>query len=177
MTADQAQIAPELLDIDLAAMGLVSVPDVLSPVDGSAGAEASLSLGLDRAAAPCATPADQGTPWPPRQFAVLLAETLAGVRPLQQVLPWMSERGSIQLRRLLPLFCGDHRPRILRVLTAAPNPGVIEMTIVFTAGPRTRALAVRLERPVSPGQPACPGQRSWRGKPATPWLCTDVEAA
>ena len=86
-----------------------------------------------------------------RQFAVLLAEALAGVRPLQQVLPWMSERGSIQLRRLLPLFCGDHRPRILRVLTTMPSPDVIEMTLVVTAGPRTRALAVRLERAVSPG--------------------------
>jgi hypothetical protein len=177
MTADQAQAAPTLLDLDLAAMGLAAVPDVLSPIDGIPGAEASLNLGLDRVAAPRVAPEDQGTPWPPRQFAVLLAEVLAGVRPLQQVLPWMSERGSIQLRRLLPLFCGDHRPRILRVLTAAPNPGVIEMTIVFTAGPRTRALAVRLERPASPGQPAFPGQRAWRGKPATPWLCTDVEAA
>jgi Family of unknown function (DUF6459) len=177
MTADQAQAAPALLDLDLAAMGLTPVPDVLSPIDGIPGAEASLDLGLDRAAAPRAASADQGTPWPPRQFAVLLAEALAGVRPLQQVLPWMSERGTIQLRRLLPLFCGEHRPRIVRVLTAAPNPGVIEMTIVVTAGPRTRALAVRLERPVPSGQPASRGQLARRGKSATPWLCTDIEAA
>jgi hypothetical protein len=177
MTADQAHAAPALLDLDLAAMSLAPVPDVLSPVDGVPGAEASLALGQDRAAAPRAASGDQGTPWPPRQFAVLLAEALAGVRPLRQVLPWMSERGAIQLRRLLPLFCDGHRPRIQRVLTAAPNPGVIEMTIVVTAGPRTRALAVRLERLASPGQPASCGQRAWRGKPATPWLCTDIEAA
>jgi hypothetical protein len=177
MTADQAQAAPALLDLDPAAMGFAPVPDVLSPIDGIPGAEAPRNLGLDRVAASLVDPGDQGTPWPPRQFAVLLAEALAGVRPLQQVLPWMSERGGNQLRRLLPLFCGDYRPRILRVLTAAPSPGVIEMTIVVTAGPRTRALAVRLDRAVPLGQPAPPGQAAWRGKPATPWLCTAIEAA
>jgi hypothetical protein len=176
MTAEQAQAAPAWLDLDLAAMGLAPVPDVLSPISDIPGAEVSLNLGLDRIAAPRVAPVDQGTPWP-RQFAVLLAEALAGVRPLQQVLPWMSERGTIQLRRLLPLFCGEHRPRIVRVLTAAPNPGVIEMTIVVTAGPRTRALAVRLERPVSSGQPVAPGRLAWRGRAAMPWLCTDIEAA
>jgi hypothetical protein len=177
MTADQAQAAPVLLDLDPAAMGVAPVPDYLSPADGIPGAEASPGLGLDRAAAPRAASGEQGAPWPPRQFAVLLAEALAGVRPLQQVLPWMSERGTLQLRRLLPLFCGDHRPRILRVLAAAPSPGVIEMTIVVTAGPRARALAVRLERPAPPGRPAAPGQLARRGKAAPPWLCTDIEAA
>lgn len=178
MTADQAQAGPALLDLDLAAIGLATVPDILSPIDGIQGAETSRDLGLDHAAAPSVAAGDQGTPWPPPQFAALLAEALVGVRPVQQVLPWMSERGSIQLRRLLPLFCGDHRPRIQRVLTAAPNPGVVEMTIVFTAGPRTRALAVRLERPLSPGLPSSsPGPGAWRSKAARPWLCTDVEAA
>jgi hypothetical protein len=167
MTAEQAQAAPVLPDLDLAAMGVTLVPDVWPPLDGAPAASASL-LGLDLAAGR----ADQGDrePWP-RQFAVLLAEALAGVRPLQQVLPWMSGRGSTQLRRLLPVFCGDYRPRVLRVLTATPSPGVIEMTLVVTAGPRTRALAVRLERAAQPGQPG------WQGKPATPWLCTDLEAA
>ena len=177
MTADQAQAAPALLDLDPAAMGLATVPDTLSPIDGIQGAETSLDLGLDHAAAPSVATGDQGAPWPPPQFAVLLAEALAGVRPLQQVLPWMSERGSIQLRRLLPLFCGGHRPRIQRVLTAAPNPGVIEMAIVFTTGPRTRGVGVRIEGPEPPGLLASPGQRAWRGKSARPWLCTDVEAA
>ena len=176
MTADQAQAAPAWLDLDLAAMGLAPVPDVLSPISDIPGAEVSRNLGLDQVAAPPVAPLDQGTAWP-RQFAVLLAEALAGVRPLQQVLPWMSERGSIQLRKLLPLFCGDHRPRILRVLTAAPSPGVIEMTIVVAAGPRARAVAVRLERAVPPGRPASPAKPAWRAKPATPWLCTDIEAA
>jgi hypothetical protein len=177
MTADQAQAAPTLLDLDLAAIAIASVPDVLSPIDGIAGAEASLNPGPDRVAAPRLPSREHETPWPPRQFAVLLTEALAGLRPLQHVLPWMSERGTIQLRRLLPLFCGEHRPRILRVLTASPNPGVIEMTIVVAAGPRARALAVRLERAASAGRPAFAGQTARRGKPPTPWLCTDIEAA
>jgi len=170
MTADQAQAAPALLDLDLNAIGVAPVPDFLSPIDTILGAEASPDLGFDRAVAPRVASVSERTPWPLRQFAVLLAEALAGARPLQQVLPWMSERGSIQLRRLLPLFCGDYRPRVLRVLTATPSPGVIEMTIVVTVGPRTRALAVRLERAAARGEPA------WRGKPATPWRCTDIEA-
>lgn len=108
------------------------------------------------------TAAEPGPPWP-RQFAVLLAEALAGVRPVRQVLPWMSEQGNAQLRRLLPLFAGDHRPRVLRVLTAQPAKHVIEMTMVVAFGPRTRALAVRLEQ--------APHAQSPR------WRCTAIEAA
>ena len=176
MTAEQVQAAPVLPDLDLATMCVTSVPEVWPPLDGRPTAESSPgsgrdpALGRDQAAPGRADQGDQATPWP-RQFAVLLAEALAGVRPLQQVLPCMSGRGSIQLRRLLPLFCGDYRPRIQRLLTTMPSADVIEMTLVVTAGPRTRALAVRLERAASAGQQA------WRGKPAAPWLCTDVEAA
>jgi hypothetical protein len=170
MTAEQVQAAPGPPDLDLALIGVMSVPEVWPPLDGEPGAGATPGAGHDPAAAGRAGQADQGTSWP-RQFAVLLAEALAGARPLQQVLPWMSGRASIQLRRLLPLFCGDYRPRILRVLTSMPSPGVIEMTLVVTAGPRTRALAVRLERTAAPVPPA------WRAKPATPWLCTDLESA
>lgn len=175
MTAEQVKAAPVLPDLDLATMCVTSVPEVWPPLDGRPAAESSFGFGRDLAlghdpAAGRAEPGDQGTPWP-RQFAVLLAEALAGVRPLQQVLPCMSGRGSIQLRRLLPLFCGDYRPRIQRVLTTMPSAGVIEMTLIVTAGPRTRALAVRLER----ATPA--GQQAWRGKPPAPWVCTDIEAA
>jgi len=168
MTAQQVQATPVLPDHDLATIGVTSVPDVWPPLDGRPAAEAS--PGRDPAASRRAVPADPGTPWP-RQFAVLLVEALAGVRPLQQVLPWLSGRASIQFRRLQPLFRGGYRPRILRVLTTTPSPDAIEMTLVVTAGQRTRALAVRLERAASPEEPA------WRAKPATPWLCTDIEAA
>jgi hypothetical protein len=140
--ADQDPLA----DPDLAAMRAVAVPEVWPPLDGAPSADVFPS------------PAPGRGPW--------LAEALAGARPLRQVLPWMSERGSMQLRRALPLFGGGHRPRILRVLTAAPSPDVIEMTLIVAAGPRTRAVAVRLER--SPQ-----AQR----RTAPPWLCTDIEAA
>jgi hypothetical protein len=104
-------------------------------------------------------------PWT-RQFALLLVEAMAGARPAQQVLPWMSQRGSIQLGRLLPAFRSEHRPRVLRVLTAESSPDVIEMTVIIAAGPRTRAVAVRLQRAARD-----------RRRNAPPWLCTDVEAA
>jgi Family of unknown function (DUF6459) len=128
-----------------------------------------------------ADPADGGQAWP-RQFAVLLAETLAGVRPVRQLLPWLSERGRAHLHRLLPLFADGHRPHIARVLTARPAEDVIEMTLIVTVGPRTRALAVRLERTCPSPPPA------WSEKLASPatrprsaasarWLCTDIEAA
>jgi hypothetical protein len=101
---------------------------------------------------------------------------------VRQLLPWLSERGSVHLHRLLPLFADGHRPHVTRVLTTQPAKDVIEMTLIITVGPRTRALAVRLER-VDPGQwPA------WREKLATQaakprsaasprWQCTDIEAA
>jgi hypothetical protein len=122
-----------------------------------------------------AEPADAEPSWP-RLFAVLLAEALAGARPLRQVLPLMSERGGSQLRRLQPLFGGGPQPKIMRVLTSALGPDVIEMTLILAAGGRARAVAVRLERTVptqpEPAQPE-PAQR----QTAPPWLCTDVEAA
>lgn len=147
--------------------------------------EAYAGQGDEQAAAgarPCG-PAGDGHAWP-RQFAVLLAEALAGVRPARQLLPWLSERGSLQLHRLLPLFADGHRPHVTRVLTAEPARDVIEMTLVVTVGRRTRALAVRLER-IDPGQ-----RPAWRDKlaaqaarpqpqsAASPrWLCTAIEAA
>ena len=95
------------------------------------------------------------------QFAAFLVECLAGVRPARQLTPWLSKRGSVHLHRLMPLFTGEHKPRVLRVLTMRPTPGVIEMTMVVVTGPRTRALAVRLEHAEHSKQ----------------WLCTDIEAA
>jgi hypothetical protein len=109
------------------------------------------------------TPTQQASPPWPRQFAVLLAEGLAGVRPVRQVLPWMSEQGSAHLHRLLPLFADGHQPRLRRVITAQPTMDVIEMTMVVAFGPRTRALAVRLE------------QTAHRQSPR--WRCTAIEAA
>jgi hypothetical protein len=106
----------------------------------------------------------EGTAFP-RQFAVLLAEALAGVRPVRQLTPWLSRRGRTHLHRLMPLFSGGHQPRVLRVLPTRPAPDVVEMTMIVVIGHRTRALAVRLEQ----------GTRHGTGPER--WLCTDIEAA
>jgi hypothetical protein len=135
-------------DLEESAIRLIPLTDVWPP--------------LDRELAVRDEPAGPEPPEPTsvlhRQFAVSLAECLAGVRPARQLMPWLSKRGSIHLHRLMPLFAGGHQPRVLRMLTARPTPDVIEMTLVVVTGGRTRALAVRLERA------------------SDRWLCTDIEA-
>ena len=167
---------------DLSAMQILSVPDVWPPID--------CPPAVDRPYRQPAGPggsgrvehaADGGQAWP-RQFAVLLAEALTGERPVRQVLPWLSQRGSVHLHRLLPLFCGSRGARVQRVMTTQPSPDVIEMTLIVAVGPRVRALAVRLTL-VSPGRR--PGGREKlpvrtaqsRAVTSARWLCTDIEAA
>lgn len=99
-----------------------------------------------------------------QQFAWLLVETLAGARPLRQLLPWLSDRARVHLRRVEPVLRCGQRPRVLRVLASQPTGSVVEMSVIVGLGPRTRALAVRLEEARRTGQP---------GR----WLCTDIEAA
>jgi hypothetical protein len=148
------------------AIELQPVPDYWPPLPSNPATETlpgqspgPLSAIRPRTELPAAVP---GQPWP-RQFAVLLAEGLAGVRPVRQVLPWMSDQSSAQLHRLLPLFADGHRPRLQRVITAQPARDVIEMTMIVAFGPRTRALAVRLEQVAQPQRPQ--------------WRCTAIEAA
>ena len=161
----QQALAPH----DPSAIHLQPVPDVWPPVDSPPGTAARLTWPAgsaepggprDAEAHSGIVPREQAEP---RQFAVLLAEALAGVRPVRQVSPWLSERGAFHLHRLLPLFADGHQPRVQRVLTTRPATDVIEMTLIVSAGTRTRALAVRLER-------ARPTRRPG-------WLCTDIEAA
>ena len=99
-----------------------------------------------------------------QQFARLLVEAVAGARPLRQLLPWLSDRARVHLRRVEPVLRCGQRPRVLRVLASQPTDGVLEMSVVVGLGPRTRALAVRLEEAGRAGQP---------GR----WLCTDIETA
>lgn len=131
---------------------LVPVPDLWPPLDHKLTAR-------DGAGHVPPAPVDEGPPLP-RQFAVLLVEVLAGVRPVRQLAPWLSRRGSLHLHRLTPLFTAGHQPRVLRALTTRPAPGVIEMTIVVAVGGRTRALAIRLEHDAHAGR----------------WQCTDIES-
>jgi len=191
-------IEQALTPYDLSSMQIKAVPELWPPAEPApierpptaappcqqAGPPRQHSAGSaaagrdDRGAA---EPADGDQAWP-RQFAVLLAEALTGDRPPRQLLPWLSERGRVQLRRLLPLFADGPRARVQRVMTTQPTPDVVEMTLIVAFGPRIRALAVRLNRVGPSNRP------QWREKlPATAanaaavtsvrWLCTDIEAA
>ena len=144
------------VDAEESAIQLIALTDVWPPLDQepARGSEpARPSYAQPQAPEPGAVL--------PGQFAAFLVECLAGVRPARQLTPWLSKRGSVHLHRLMPLFTGEHKPRVLRVLTMRPTQGVIEMTMVVVTGPRTRALAVRLEHAEHSKQ----------------WLCTDIEAA
>ena len=168
---------------DLSAMQILTVPDVWPPID------CPPAVGLPYQPAGFADPggarldeqADSGQAWP-RQFAVLLAEALTGDRPARQIRPWLSQRSSVHLQRLMPLFGSGQGARVQRVMTTRPTPDVIEMTLIVAVGPRIRALAVRLT--LAPAEQ----RRGWREKlptvaaeprsaPPARWLCTDIEAA
>lgn len=111
-----------------------------------------------------AAPPDE--PWPGK-FAQVLAETLAGARPPQQLTPWTTQEARRRIRQLGPLLSTGQQPRVRRLLAAAPQPGVVEMTVVVSSGQRLRAIAVRLECRTA-GTNADGGRQ---------WVCTAVEAA
>jgi hypothetical protein len=120
------------------------------------------------------TPAGPGGEWP-AWFARMLTEALAGSRPARQILPWTSRRAQSQFGRLLPGFHSGtghpaRQPRVLRVVTTLPAQDVIEMSVIAGFGPRTRALALRLER-IPGDHPDAPRD------PSGGWVCTDIEAA
>jgi Family of unknown function (DUF6459) len=168
---------------DLSVMQILTVPDVWPPIDCPPTVDLPRQpTGLaDPGGARLDQPADGGQAWP-RQFAVLLAEALTGDRPARQILPWLSQRGSVHLQRLMPLFGSGQGARVQRVMTTQPAPDVIEMTLIVAVGPRIRALAVRLTLAPAEQRPG------WREKlptrtaeprtaPPARWLCTDIEAA
>jgi uncharacterized protein DUF6459 len=116
-------------------------------------------------------------PWP-SQFAQALAETLVGTRPPSQLTPWISVQARRRIRRLSPVLAAAgqptasqpaasqptaSQPKLRRVIITSPIDGVLEMTVVIGLGQRVRALAVRLERSDSAGEPL--------------WCCTAIEAA
>jgi hypothetical protein len=146
------------------------------PTAGAAEPQPHSSTGATvPAAVPATVPAAAGpglagatTAWP-RQFAQVIVEVLAGARPQRQIDPLTTDRVRAQIRHLGPVLAADRQPRIQRVVTSRPAAGVVEMTVVVSFGPRTRALAMRLEyvaaRQDAPGRPARPAR----------WLCTELE--
>jgi Family of unknown function (DUF6459) len=104
-----------------------------------------------------------------RQFAQVVAEILAGARSPRQLAPWTTERVRDRISLLTQTLAPGQRPRIRRIVTSRPATRVVEMTVVLSFGPRSRALALRLEQ--------LPGRQPAPGLPARParWLCTEIE--
>ena len=165
---------------DLMAIRRVPVPDSLPPYDGGHRPGTNRGPGRSRRSGerpdrPDLDPAPPGPAGPelapravpgpggwPSQFAQVLAETLAGSRPPQQITPWTTEQTRQRIRELGPMMATGQRPRVRRVITASPAPDVLELTAVVRFGPRVRVLAVRLERAAD----------------CTPsWQCTALESA
>jgi hypothetical protein len=112
--------------------------------------------------------ADPAIAWS-RQFAQVIAEILAGARSPRQLIPWTTERVRARIGQLSQTLMPGQKPTIRRIVTSQPTARVVEMTVVLSFGPRSRALALRLEH-VPPRRPA-PGLP---GRPAR-WLCTEIE--
>ena len=144
-----------------------------SSADGASSAGGARADGASSAVRTAAGPGDQGSgssaAGPTAALAVVIVETLAGVRPERQLIPLTTDRVRTRIRSLGPLLRCDQRPRVLRIVASRPRPRVVEMTMVVTFGPRSRALALRFEhaaaRPAGPGGPARPAR----------WLCTAIE--
>jgi hypothetical protein len=162
-------------------------PAAAEPITGTAGAApagpvpragpappAGLALpaAVPRSVAPPAVTAvalDPTAAWP-RRLAVVIVEVLAGVRPDRQLAVLATDRVRARVAGLAPLLACDQRPRITRIVTSRPAARVVEMTVVANFGPRSRALALRVEHMAA--RPAAPG---WPARPAR-WLCTAIEA-
>jgi len=143
-----------------------------------------------------------GADWP-HAFARLLVEALAGTRPARQILPWTTARARSQFDRLLRAFdgagaAGAGKPgtgksgaqaRVVRVVATQPTAGVIEMSVIAGFGARTRAFALRLERPAgkaltplgkAPASGASTHRPPWPDAvlaASSGWVCTDIEGA
>jgi Family of unknown function (DUF6459) len=120
------------------------------------------------AAHPADGAADPVVAWS-RQFAQVIAEILAGARSPRQLAPWTTERVRDRISLLTQTLTPGQGPRIRRIMTSRPAARVVEMTVVLSFGPRSRALALRLEQ--------LPGRQPAPGLPARParWLCTEIE--
>jgi len=165
---------------------LVRVPDTAPPYDdhrpgeyrpvGAAGRDVVVAAGpvamprIPQDGGPAAAGGSQLPGGEARMaLAVVIVEVLAGVRPERQLIALATDRVRGRVRALGPVLRGDQRPRIARVRACQPAPRVVEMAVVVSAGPRARALALRLE--LAPARAAAPGRAA---QPAR-WRCTALE--
>jgi Family of unknown function (DUF6459) len=151
--ACEVSVASPCADLDLGASG---------------GAEPPGPALTFSAARPSAGTADPAVAWS-RQFAQVVAEILAGARSPRQIAPWTTDRVRDRIILLTQTLSAGQKPRIRRIVTSRPAALVVEMTVVLSFGPRSRALALRIEQ--------LPGRRPAPGRPARParWLCTEIE--
>lgn len=146
--------------LDLGAVRQVVVPDWLEGPGTEPAARRPAGPPVPGPA--LAGPALAGPGGWPLQFAQVLAETLAGSRPAQQLAPWTTDQTRQRIRELGPVLATSQRPRVRRIMTSAPAANVLEMTAVVRFGPRIRVLALRLERASDAG---------------SSWQCTALESA
>jgi hypothetical protein len=147
---------------DLDAPGCSEPPGAASRDAEPAGPSPACSAG------PPARGADPAVAWS-RQLAQAITEVMSGSRSPRQLAPWTTERVRDRITLLTQTLAPGQRPRIRRIVTSRPAARVVEMTVVLSCGPRSRALALRLEQ--LPGRRAAPGLP---GRPAR-WLCTEIE--
>lgn len=88
----------------------------------------------------------------PRRWAARLAqaivEALYGHRPVQQLLRWTDDVVYAKITQRLasrPRAELGARPTIRSIRVCVPTDGIAEASAVFQTGPRSRALAIRLE--------------------------------
>jgi hypothetical protein len=169
---DQPAAVPTRVRPPHAATQAGQPPAAPSPGGPSAGGP---SAGGPSVGGPAASRTDQPGPggpphgWP-QHFAQVLAETLSGARPPRQLTPWTTGQARRRIERLGPALALNATPQVRRLVTFRPCADVMEMTVVLGVGPRTRALAVRLERDqLSAAPPGTPSR--------IPWRCTAIEAA
>jgi hypothetical protein len=163
--------------VDGATICRVEIPLAAPPYDDEmlVGAELDNNKSLNQdgtwfAHSPLVHQPDLTAGWP-RQFAQVLAETLAGARPARQLAPWTTDQARRQMSQLGLLESG-HRPRVRRIMASAPSQDVLEMTAVVGFGSRVRVLAVRLERNAD-----TPQRNSGDRHAGTQWRCTQIQAA
>jgi hypothetical protein len=115
-----------------------------------------------------AAAADRGVAWAVR-LAQVIVEVLAGSRSPRQLVPCTTERVRAHIDLMGRALSSDQRPKIRRIMTSRPAARVVEMTVVVSFGPRSRALAMRFEH--------MPARQPAPGRPARPerWLCTEIE--
>lgn len=140
---------------------------VAGPGEAPAGARRAAASVRPRAGG--ASPGTGTTAAWPRQLAQVIVEILGGSRPSRQLIPWTTDHVRARVADLARLLAAGQRPALQRVVTSRPSASVMEMTMVVSTGPRSRALALRFEhvpeRPAAPGRPLRPAR----------WLCTEIE--